>query len=356
MLIAALIEAPIAVWSDRGQRTRVYRFAVAALSLALALCAVADRAWILSLGLSLAGAASGVACTSAEGELIARSRSSSRAMSLWASFASVGDVIVPLVVGAVLFFGGTYRAALALVAVCLGVQVLLSLRPFSLAQKTRQARHGQESLTGVARSATANAEARAPGDGGAGRAPQGGMLLKPRLWLLLFATAVCSLLDEVAVAFVSLRMVHDLRASPMLTAFALSVFAFGVLIGSGTTRAWVHRASPQTVLAISACVSMASLTVIACVRDPVLAPVVLFVLGASAAPHYPLLKAAAYDLVPRRPGLVNAAAQVFVVVEMLLPLAVGFVAVRYGLAAGLVALMTQPLFVLLMVVFVLRRA
>jgi hypothetical protein len=66
-------------------------------------------------------------------------------------------------------------------------------------------------------------------------------------------------------------------------------------------------------------------------------------------------QAAAYDLVPNRLGLVNAAAQVFVVFELLLPLAVGVIAARAGTAAALASLVVQPVFVIVVALAVLRR-
>ncbi len=58
---------------------------------------------------------------------------------------------------------------------------------------------------------------------------------------------------------------------------------------------------------------------------------------------YALLKAAAYEEAPGRPGVVNAIAQVFFGLELALPLAVGFVAAHYGLVLALASLSLQPL-------------
>ena len=82
-------------------------------------------------------------------------------------------------------------------------------------------------------------------------------------------------------------------------------------------------------------------------ESPLLTLVALFLLGALAAPHYPLLKAAAYELAPRRAGAVNALTQAFVGIEILAPLALGALAQSHGLAAALAALALQPLAVLL---------
>jgi hypothetical protein len=85
--------------------------------------------------------------------------------------------------------------------------------------------------------------------------------------------------------------------------------------------------------------------------SPSIAAVALVLLGASASPHYPLCLAAAYKLVPGKPGLVNALSQAFVWVEIVAPLVLGAMASRYGVAVALSTLSLQPLVVLLVVLF-----
>jgi hypothetical protein len=82
----------------------------------------------------------------------------------------------------------------------------------------------------------------------------------------------------------------------------------------------------------------------------------LFVLGCFAACHYPLVKGTAYALAPGQPGLVNAIAQLYVAVEVVLPLAAGAIAERYGLAAGLASLAFEPAMVLAVAVATTRKA
>jgi hypothetical protein len=166
---------------------------------------------------------------------------------------------------------------------------------------------------------------------------------------VLFAAAMCTLLDEIAVALVALRMTRDLGANEALTAASLTAFSLGSLAGAVATDRM------RAVLGVSALASAASLALVIAARSPLQAVAALFVLGASAAPHYPLLKAAAYDAVPGRPGLVNAAAQVFVVLDVSLPLALGMVAAQSGLGAALACLSAQSLFVLWGSIIACRR-
>ena len=247
-------------------------------------------------------------------------------MSRWAAFGASGDVLAPLVVGAVLWNGWTYRAAFLVVAALVSAQAWTAVVP-----RTR---------------ASSSSERWTPTGGPDASEPLRAALARPRLWALLLAAAVCTLLDEVLVALAALRIARDLGASEALTAASLAALSVSELAGAAITGKIVARTSAHAVLAASACASAASLALLVAARSPLEALGALVALGGSAAPHYPLLKAAAYDSVPGRPGLVNAAAQAFVVVDVVLPLAVGAAAARHGLGAALGALAIQPVTVL----------
>lgn len=328
LLLASLIEVPLALWSDRARRQQVLRGGLLGLGGALLLCAAADRPWLLSLGLALAGAASGVACQAAEAELVAtHPGGSARAMSRWVTLGAVGDAIVPLVVGGALWIGGSYRLAMVVVA---GVVVVhaatVRMAPRPPAAEDEEARESWRTL-----------------------------LARPRLWLLLLGATMCLLLDEVVVAIVALRMARDLDAGPAAITACLTAASLGAVAGAAATEWILARVSPRTWLVATAVASVAALALVVAATTPWVMGVGLVLLGAAAAAHYPLLQAAAYDLVPSRPGLVNAASQVFVGFEVGLPLAIGVIAASGGTAVALVALAVQPVFVIAVAVGVLGR-
>lgn len=326
MLLAALIEAPIALLSDGTQRLRTLGLALVGLSGSLALCAIAVSPWQLSIGLALAGGASGVACAAAQGAMIAAQPGrSEQAMSRWAAFAAAGDLLGPLTLAIVAALGGSYRAAFGALAVLLALQALRTLR-------TRQ--------TSVLEDAAAEEpEAREPLRAALGRR---------RLWLFLLAAAACTLLDEIAAAIVALRLARDLGASAAVIAVCLTVFSIGELCGAVLTERVVARVKLRGVLLGSAAACVAALLLAVHASDAVQMGAAVFLLGLGAAPHYPLAKAAAYDAAPGRPGLVNAASQLFVIFDILLPLVVGAVATRAGLANALLLLGLQPLAMVLL--------
>jgi hypothetical protein len=80
-------------------------------------------------------------------------------------------------------------------------------------------------------------------------------------------------------------------------------------------------------------------------RSAVAAAVALFVVGVTCAPHHALAQARAYDEMPGNPGTGQAIGQLFVVVDVVAPLALGLVADRLGLRAALACLVIQPVVV-----------
>ena len=68
----------------------------------------------------------------------------------------------------------------------------------------------------------------------------------------------------------------------------------------------------------------------------------LVVVGVTSAPHHPLALARAYDEMPNNPGTVQACAQLFAVVDVVAPLALGLAADRFGLGFATACLLLQP--------------
>lgn len=322
ILASSLIEVPLALWSDRARRSRVLRGGLLGLAGSLLLCAVADRPWMLAVGLSLAGAASGVACNAAEADLVARHPGgSARAMSRWVTFGAIGDALAPVIVGGAIALGHSYPLALVVIA---GVVVVhaATIRP--------------ESDEVVAAADDEDEEERP-----SWRA----LLAQPRLWWVLFGAAVCTLLDEVVVAMIALRLARDLGATELAIAACLTACSAGAVVGAAATEWILARVAPRTWLLVSAAATLLSIAAVVVAPSPAWLLVAATILGVTCAPHYPLLQARAYDLVPGRPGLVAAASQVFTVLQVLLPLAVGLVAARWGTGVALASLAVQPVVV-----------
>jgi predicted MFS family arabinose efflux permease len=330
-LLAALVEAPLALVSDCVPRRRVLALGLVALSASLLLAALAEHVWLLSLGLGLAGAAGGVVCGAAQAELVASAQhgGAERALSRWTVWASAGDMLVPPVVAAATWLGSSHRAALGSVAILIAAHALALWRaPVRLSDTSSAACEREE-------------EQRLPVWLALRRSAR-----MPRLWALLLATASCALLDELVVAFAALRL-HEHGWSPASAGAALTACSVGSLFGAVAAERVLARVAPRRVLAFSAIASLGALLLFVTASSPfVLAPA-LFLLGAAAAPHYPLAQAQAYAQARGNPGVVNALGQMLVVVDVGLPFVLGAIATRHGTTAALLALALQPLCMLL---------
>lgn len=328
MLLSALIEAPLAVWSDRVDRRRLLRLSGCALGAALLLASVAWSPWQLALALALAGAASGAACAAAQAELIAQGPDgSARAMARWSALAAAGDLMVPGLVAALAWLGLGHRVAFALLAALLVIQALRAGRASGQEPADASDAAQDEPLPSLRETLRRAREA-------------------PRLWSLLLAASACCLLDEVVVAFAALQITLERGASAGASALGSTLIALGSLLGALLTERLLARASGERLLFGSALLCLLALSGLASSASVGAALSWLFLVGLLAAPHHALLMAAAYEALPRAPGVVNAALQPFVVLEIALPLGAGFVATRYGLLSALLMLAAQPLLVL----------
>src|SRR5262249_30857940 len=151
----------------------------------------------------------------------------------WAMFCSAGDAVGPLVVGALLWAGSSYRGALLVVAGLVALQATFAVR--------RPERSDE------------------PPDA---RAPIRAALAVPRLWAILFAAAICTLLDEIVVALATLRLTHDLGATEALAAASLTLYSLGGLAGATTLDALLSRLSVCVLLAGSAMVAVLALVAV----------------------------------------------------------------------------------------------
>ncbi|HEU4532763.1 MAG TPA: MFS transporter, partial [Polyangiaceae bacterium] len=285
--------------------------------------------------LAIAGAASGAACGAAQAELIAEHKGAAdKAMSRWTLFAAAGDVVTPLAVAATLAAGVSYRGALVAIALAIALQ-------------------------GAAVARRGGAGGEAAGEEDEPSAPLREALARGRnhgrLWAWLLGAAFCTLLDEIVAALASLRLRADLGASEAWAAACIAAFSAGSVAGAFATDRYVERVAPRAILLGSAAACAASLALVLLAPSPALAAIALVPLGASAAPHYALAKARAYEAVPDRPGLVNAAAQAFVVLDLGAPLALGLVADRWGLRAAIACLLAQPIVIFALTLLLERR-
>jgi sugar phosphate permease len=344
LLFGSVLEAGLALVSDRVPRRRLMAGALFALGGALAVCACARSGVVLSLGLTFAGTASGIACAAAQAELVAADPAhAERSLTRWVLFGSLGDLLTPLIVAAVFACGGSYRAAFWAIALAAMAQALALRRPAPSLTLARS----QPELPGPADAK----DLRAPGESDdAEDAPAVPLrqalqmaAANRRLWLWLSGCALCTLLDEIVVGLATLRMHDDLGFSPTTAATCALVLPAGGALGAAATEALLSRSGSTRVLIGSAAVSLAALGAALGAHSLFSLLPALFLIGVGATPQYGLLEARAYAAVPGQPGVVNGLAQLFVALDVAAPFALGALADRFGLAVALGALAVQPL-------------
>lgn len=380
LIASALLEAAVSLLSDRTSRRRLVVCGLIGLCCALAACALAPAGLALSAGLALAGLASGVACTAAQNELVQAPEGAERAMVRWVLYGAIGDTLTPPLAAAVYALGGSHRAMFAAVA-ALGVAqaALLAWRfaadrraaalPSSVdpTQEGALAAPAPDAPRPAAPDAPDAPEPAAPGPAAslldepdAPEVPLGAALRdavgRRALWFWLFGAAMCTLLDEIVVAFAALRMQGDLALSESDAALGTTVLSLGAVLGAWATERLLAHVDSARLLRASAALCLVALVVASTATSLVVIVPCFACVGLAAAPHYALLEARAYAALPERPGVVSALSQLFVVFDVLLPLGVGALADYFGLAVALGALSLQPVTVLALVALAERRS
>ncbi len=312
--------------SDVWARARLAFASQAALAGSLAFVAWTSNPWGFTLGLAFAGASSGVACGASQALLLAANRGDEdRAMVRWSLASALGDLVTPLVTAAAIAVGRSYRMAMGAVALLVALQCGASAR----------------SLLRAAPTAESPAHAEGPADPllvALRRA-----LRLPRLWAWLLAAASCTLLDELVIALVVLRLERDGATTGALATAAAVTFAAGSASGGALVERIRERWTARALLTASASLCMLALAAVLAYHGAIASCLSLFALGVACSPHHPLAMARAYRELPDRPGTVQAMGQLFVVVDVVAPVFLGAAADRFGLGVAIGCLSLQPI-------------
>lgn len=317
-LVALALEAVVLAWSDGADRRTVIAASLVVGALASLAAALSTGPVALGLWLGLWGYAVGIANGSAQAALVASSPDPARAMTRWGLSATAGDVVAPLLLAGVVAMGGSWRVALAASALFPLATALAVATGRPLTAGDPDEDEPREPIGVAVRSA-----------------------LRDR-WLLawLAAAAACTLMDEIVVVLVALR-VDAAGVPPLLRAVDLAVLSGGGAVGLALADRALPRVGPRAVLLASAVVVAAAFGGWLLVPSTLL----LALTGLGIGPMWPLCTAAAYARRPERPGLVGALNTLFAPADLAAPVLVGLVADRYGLTAALATLLLQPLVV-----------
>ena len=325
--LGVILEPPLFLLADRYPRRWFVCGGLAVLGLSCLLAAAAPGYGVLVVALLVFGPASGCGVTLSQATLMdVHPDDRERLMVRWTLSGALGDLAAPAFVTAMAWLGAGWRGAFAAVGCVLFVYAaLLWRRPFPEAPAARHA----------------GASPRRPL-----LAPLRQGLKRSRLLLWAVATILCSLMDEILVAFGSLYLRDELGFDLATRASVLTALMLGGAAGLVVLDRLLLRFEPRALLAFAGAASALAFCAWLCVRSPWASGLCFFVTGFFTAAHYPLAQAQAYRALPEGSGSLNALLTAGGVVLLPVPILLGVVADEVGLLATLALLLLQPLGVL----------
>lgn len=351
--LAALVLDPPALWfASRFRRSQAIAAGLWIYALALVVAATSHAPWLFALAWTVTSIATGVVCSAAQAELIDRSRDcEERAMAEWTLGSGLGDLAGPLLLAGVAATGRTGREGWFVAAA-----IFVAWGALARSDGGATSRDAPSDVKSLDQHEHEHASE-------SGEVPLAWTTLwhrarqTPGLLAWLLAATLCSLMDETLVALCALWMKHHFASDSAVTLAVLALMTGGIL-GLIVLHRASERVAPRRFLVLS-CVGAAVALLIVVWLSATSLPLVLaatFALGACAATHYPLAQAAAYRCLPSSSTTVAALAQFFGPVDLLIPLALGIAADRWGLGAALCGLLIQPVALVLATVASRRRA
>jgi predicted MFS family arabinose efflux permease len=322
-VLAILLEPPLFLLADRLPRRWFVCGGLAALGAVCIAAGLAPGYGFLIAALLLYGPLSGCGVALAQATLAdARHDDLERVLVRWTFAGALGDLATPALVALAAVFTIGWRGAFVASGVILVLYAgLLWTRPFPL------------------RAPTGDAEPEGPG-----LVRSLGLALRDRrLAVWAFAVTLCALMDEILVAFTSLYLRDVLGMDLASRSAALSLLLVGALAGLAAGDTLLRHFEARRILLSSALLCAGAWLGFLNSGSALAASASLFATGLTAAIQYPIAKAQAYRAFPGRSGAVNAVLTLFGVLELPLPILLGWLGDRFGLEIALGALIVQPL-------------
>ena len=315
-IAAFAIEPWLFALADRHPRAYFVRGGLVAMAIASVAAALAPGAITLAAAVSVLWIAIGCASSLSQATLVDHApEQRARTIARFTLLSLAGDLGAPALLAALAAAGASWRAGFAITGALSAIAVA--------------------ALARVRFPPPARDETDAPSLGtiAAIRAA----LADRTLLAWLFACTLCELLDEILVVFASLH-VREHGGAFAQTATVAAFVAGGALGLVAIERVLKTRDELRVLLATSlACTATYALWL------AVPHPALMLLVGATAAPLYPLASARAYAARPDASGIVLAAGHVFTPISLALPFALGVVADHAGTWAALALLLVQPI-------------
>jgi MFS transporter, FSR family, fosmidomycin resistance protein len=368
LIVGSVIELPIGVLSGSGTRRRTIILAGGLVFIASVVAAgLAGTFAALLVALTIFFPASGAFVSLTQSALMDSDPvRQPQYMARWTLAGSVGAVLGPLLVAAVLAGGGSWRLAFVLVAAASGLAWLAEASAGTGAPGGGSAVGSEpdEDSVDLGRADLGSAD---PGTADLGRADLGsadpgsadldsadrgsgwpGWRAAVEItrqsgalrWLLLLQ--VSDLLLDVFTAFLALYLVDQAHATPSEAALCVAV-RLGAGLAGDAMLIWLleHRDS-QAVLRVSGWLSLMLLPAFLLAPGLGLKLVLLAALTLATAPWYPVLKAGLFGSLPGRSGLAVSLDSAAGLAGGLGPIVIGLLAERFGLGWAMASMCLVP--------------
>lgn len=321
-LTALVLEPVLFLLADRWPRRGFVVGGIAVMGVASAACALAPTPIVFTLVVSVSFVANSCGVELAQATLAdAHPGDRARVLARWTLFGAVGDVAAPVMVALLAMLGYGWRAGFAVMAVVLVAwSMLLARAPFP-----EPARDDDDlpepSLWVAMRTAVTN----------------------KRLLGWLLATSLCDWLDELLVVLAAVYLRAHAGADAVTISLVVGAYVGGSLLGLAVLERMLVRFAAHR-LVVGCAAACAALFAVWLVVPALWASAALFALvGATAAPLYPLTMAQSYAALPGRSGAVHAAARVLTPLSLGAPWLFAWIADHAGTTAALAAILVGPI-------------
>lgn len=320
IFVGWILEPPIFLLADRYPKKWFVCGGLLAMGVLDLIVGLSGTFVVAGGALLLSGAASGAGVSLSQATLMdTYPDQRDRLMTRWVFMGAAGDLAAPALFWLLALFALGWREAFVISGVFILVYALL------LSRQRFEAAPGLEG-TGA--------------DLGTWEALK--LAFRDRTLLVwLFGAWLCSLMDELLVAFGALRM-RELGADAAARSVILMCLMLGSIAGLAGLDRLLARFDPMRLL-LAACLGTAvSYVVWLTTTETTESAIWMFATGLFAGALYPLAKAQAYRSLPGRSGMLNAMAHIFTPLNVAIPLVLGLVADRFGLVPALALLLLQP--------------
>jgi MFS transporter, FSR family, fosmidomycin resistance protein len=332
LLLGSVLELPLGLLAGHGRRRRravLGGGVVFILALALAAMARSFAGLLVAFVLFFPSSGAFVSLTQS-GLMDADPARREQHMARWELAGSAGQVAGPIMLVAVLAAGGGWRSAYLTLALCaVAAWLVVARRGPGVAAPPAGGDEGQEDAGHHGGAAAVRRAAGALRHAGVAR------------WLVLIQ--VCDLLLDILTGFLGLYLVDVVHATKEQAALGVAIRLGAGLAGDAALVRVLERAEGLSVLRAS--VAAAALLYPAFLLAPGLWPKLLLLAGLTivTAPWYPVLQARLYRSLPGESGVVVSLSSAASLLGGVVPLAVGFLAQRFGLSWALTSLAVAPL-------------